>query len=82
MSQWTSKKQVAFPFLFPFLWNTVVLATIEYGMEIAELEAEKQQCKDLEKQIQMVITGGIYSEHESILRDAAAEFLVDYPEYR
>lgn len=51
-------------------------------MEMAQLEAEKQYCHDLEKQIQIVIEDGIFAEHGSILRQAAADFIADFPEHR
>lgn len=51
-------------------------------MELAALEAQKEMCKDLDKQIQMVIEGGIFDEHKSILQEAVEDYLADYPEYR
>ncbi len=62
--------------------NIAVLAAIEYGMEMAQLELEKQLCKEMEKNILMVIDEGIFADHERILREAVANYIDDFPIHR
>lgn len=51
-------------------------------MELAALQAQKEMCQDLDKQIRMVIEGGIVDQHKSILQEAVEDFLAEYPEHR
>ena len=59
-----------------------MLDSIQFGMEMEQLEQEKKICEEIQRNILMVIDGGIFAEHERILRDAVVKFTDDFPEHR
>jgi len=45
----------------------------------ARLEQEKKILHDIEKEILLVIDEGIVTQHETMLRNAVAEYIEDFP---